>query len=272
MYVSCSSLACTLEAYPRIQDTVAQIKELGFQAFDLTAFEGWQNVDPSTLVEGNETWKREFIDAIAASGMRVSSFNAQPSRPITDPDPAAFARYKLEFRTLLDLAGRVGCPNITVQPGNPIKGHSSAKLFDTARAHLSELAPLSAECNVTLSVEAHMGSLLESPDDTLRMMKALWPSVGLTYDPSHFVMQGMSVQETEPLLEYTMHVHVRNASLGKMQDTMEDGTVDFGWLVPSLRDHGYNGAVTIEYFAGFDRGFRNTVALREVLMELGLEG
>jgi len=241
---------------------------LGFRAFDLAAFEGWQNVDPSTLVEGNDGWTRAFMDAVAASGMRVSSFNAQPSRPITDPDPTAFAQYEREYRTLLDLAGAVRCPNITVQPGNPMEGRSFARLFDTAMAHLSRLSALSAQ--VTLSVEAHKGSLLEQAGDTLRMMKALWPSVGLTFDPSHFVMQGISPKEMESLLEYTMHVHVRNASPGKMQDTMEDGAVNFDWLISALRDHGYDGALTIEYFAGFDKAFRNTLALRERLFKLGV--
>jgi sugar phosphate isomerase/epimerase len=134
--------------------------------------------------------------------------------------------------------------------------------------HLAKLASLNKSRKITLSVEGHQGSLLEKPEDALRMMKSLWPTVGFTYDPSHFVMQGISLEETEPLLDYTMHVHVRNASLGKMQDTMTDGIVDFQWLITALQAHNYDGAVSIEYFSGFDTEFKNTIALRELLYNM----
>ena len=126
------------------------------------------------------------------------------------------------------------------------------------------------ESGVSLSVEGHQGSLLEKPADGLRLMEALWPAVGFTYDPSHFVMQEIPLQETEQLLDYTVHVHVRNASPGNMQATMDEGSVDFAWLVSALRERGYQGGVAIVHFSGFDADFRSTLALRDLLVQLGV--
>jgi sugar phosphate isomerase/epimerase len=176
-----------------------------------------------------------------------------------------------EYRQLLNLAELVECPNITLQPGKPLEGHPFGSVYDRVTRRLSELAALGEGREIGISVEGHHGSILEKPRDGLRMMEALWPVVGFTYDPSHFVMQDIPLQETEPLLAFTRHVHVRNASLGKMQDTMACGSVDFWWLVPALRARGYTGALSIEYFNRFDERFENTLLLRDLLVELGVE-
>jgi sugar phosphate isomerase/epimerase len=257
--------------YPYIEDVMAQIQALGFWAFDLAAAEGWQNVNPSLLINGGGIWAQKFSLLVEESGLRVSSINCIPGRPLNDPMPGSFDHYKREYLAVLKLARTVNCPNITLQPGKVIKALGAKGSFELAQEHLTELSILNQGSGVTLSLEAHQGSILEKPEAALRMLEPLWPGVGLTYDPSHFVMQNISLQETEALFPYTVHVHVRSAAPGKMQETMAQGTVDFEWLIPALRQHGYDGAVAIEYFSGFDKDFESTRALRELLLKLGVE-
>ncbi|MGC9346799.1 MAG: sugar phosphate isomerase/epimerase family protein, partial [Anaerolineae bacterium] len=176
-----------------------------------------------------------------------------------------------EVVALLELAKELECPNLTLQPGGPIAGEDNGAVFDRTQAHLAELGPLAKARGVTLSVEGHQGSLLEKPGAALRMMESLWPDVGFTYDPSHWAMQRIPLIETEQLLSYTHHVHVRNAKPGAMQALMAEGTVDFEWLVEALREHAYTGAVAIEYFNGFDANFEETQALRDRLLALGVD-
>ena len=271
MYLSCSTLVCARRDYPHLRDALARIKELGFEAIDLAAFENWQNVDPSQLAADGGAWLDNFAGMLADLHLRVSSINAGTSRPVNDPDPEAFAQVRKEYAALLDLAEKVGCPNITVQPGRMMEGHGFEELFDTAAEHLRELAALGTGRGVTLSVEGHQGSLLETVAAGARMMAALRPAVGFTYDPSHFAMQRIDLRRTEPLLDYAAHVHVRNAAPDRMQETMERGGVDFEWLVAALRERGYDGAVAIEYFNGFDRDFTSVLALRDLLVKLGVE-
>jgi len=40
--------------YPDITDVVGRIKGMGFGALDLAATGGWQNVEPSELLNGGE--------------------------------------------------------------------------------------------------------------------------------------------------------------------------------------------------------------------------
>ena len=76
-----------------------------------------------------------------------------------------------------------------------------------------------------------------------------------------------SLAETEELLDHTIHVHVRNAAPGKMQTSMEDGAVDFAWLIEALNSRSYAGAVAIEYL---DAAEAEAVKLRDELVRLGL--
>ena len=269
MYLSCSTLCFKLSDYPDIHDVLARIKTLGFAAVDLAAFENWQNVNPSSLLtDAGPAWVREFSAALAKTGLRVSSFNCGPSARLNDSDPVAFTRYIREYRALLDFAETVGCPNLTVQPGYPIDGQSLTVSQMITQSHLEALAKLHEGRSVTLSVEGHQGSILENPADALTMMRALWPAIGFTYDPSHWVMQDIPLPETAALLDVTYHVHVRNAALDKMQETMAAGVVDFHWLIPALVAHGYDGAIAIEYFEGFDVDLSSTIALRDLVWEM----
>lgn len=271
MYVSCSCLVCAKKDYPTIQQALVEIHRLGFRAFDLDAFENWQHVDPSELAAGREEWARGFADAVAETGLRPASFNCGLSTRLADGEAGAFAQYKAEFAALLALADRVGCPNITLQPGAAIEGRPVREQLATMEEHLAELVRLKGDRHLTIGLENHAHTVIERPDAALGLIEGLWPAVGVTYDPSHPELQGIPLKDTEALLDYAVHVHVRNASTGHMQRTFADGTVDFAWLVAALKDRGYDGALTIEYFNAFDADFATTLALRDHLRALGVE-
>jgi len=270
MYVSCSLLACAKARYPTVAESLARLADLGFRAVDLDAFENWQHVNPSELAAGGEAAIDALAETIRASGLAVGGFNCGMSRQLTDPDPEAFARYRREFEALLGLAERVGCPSLTVQPGRAEEGREAGELLKLVARRLGELCDAAGPRGVSVGVEAHQGSLLEDPKVARRVFAELCPAAGLTYDPSHFAMQDIPLPETESLLRHAVHVHVRNAAPGKMQETMAHGVVDFDWLVAALKRCGYDGAVAIEYFSDFDPAFESVLALRDKLLACGV--
>ena len=271
MYISCSCLVCDIWKYPTIGESLRKIRELGFNAIDLDALENWQHVNPSELALGNETWVHDFMDMVNNLGLKVSSINCSLSKEITDPNPAAFKNFRKEFLAMLELSEKVNSPNLTLQPGHVFENYSKKKSLNTLNAHLLELSQLKAGYNTSVSLEGHANTVIEEPKIALNVIKRFWPAIGYTYDPSHFVMRDIDLRRTERLLDYTAHVHIRNASSGKMQDTMVNGKVDIEWLVNALKAHNYEGALTIEYFGDFDSDFENTLALRERLIKLDVE-
>ena len=269
MILGCSTLSLTMAQSPDIRDTLAQIRAHGFDACDIAVFESWQNANPSSLVSGNQAWIEALLEGLCASGLAVSSLNCGLSRRLSDPDPAATDVQRRELDALLDLATRINCPNITLQPGNPIQGYELDELIAITHDRLAQYGPIAQDRDVTLSVEGHQGSLLEDPARALTMMAQLWPAVGFTYDPSHWAMQRIPLPDTAGLLPFTYHVHVRNAAPDRMQAPATDNTVDWAGLLQALVATEYAGAVTIEYFNGFDPDFSETLALRNHLMAMG---
>jgi sugar phosphate isomerase/epimerase len=265
MYLSCSTC---VHGDLDLRDALDRIDALGFSAFDLFALENMGQVWPSRLAAGDVD-SAAIARTIRDSGLRVSSFNCGFSRALNDPDSSARDQVEAEFTPLLELAASAGCSVFTVQTGGYDNTIGRVESFDRSLEGLQRLVALGQGSGVQLSFEPHWGAVVEKPADALYMVKRLWPDVGITYDPSHFVMQTDigPLADTEPLLEYTVHVHVRNASPGKMQASMDEGVVDFAWLVRSLQERGYEGAVAIEYLESAEA---DAMKLRDELVSLGV--
>lgn len=263
MYLSCST--CVYGDLT-LRDALDRIHALGFGAFDLFALENMGQIYPSRLAAGDVD-TAAIARTIHDSGLRVSSFNCGFSQALNDPDSAARHQVEAEFRCLLRLAALVECSVFTVQTGGYDDTIGRVESFDRALEGLQRLVSAAQGTGIRLSFEPHWGAVVEKPADALCMARRLWPDVGITYDPSHFVMQPDidSLEETEPLLDYSVHVHVRNASPGKMQVSMDEGVVDFAWLVTALRARGYEGAVAIEYLESAES---EAVKLRDELISL----
>jgi len=270
MKLSCSTLVAAVERYPALTEALALIRELGFTRADLAALEGWQNVDPSALV--SDAGPADSVAAaVRSAGLEVSGINARPGPMLNDPAPEAFAVYGRQYEALLRLAGRLDCQQLTVQPGNAISGQNRREALDLIADRLRDLGRRARAAGVQLSVEAHQGSLLEEPGEALAVLRELWPETGLTYDPSHFVMQGFGLSETADLIELTVNVHIRDADRDRMQVHYGRGALALDDLIDALRERGYSGAIAIEYFHDFDADLASTRRLRDRLISLGVE-
>jgi sugar phosphate isomerase/epimerase len=168
----------------------------------------------------------------------------------------------------MELARAVGCRSITIQPGsldtNPVLEESLVLLEQRAPV----IGEMARKRGIALGMEGHQGSILENVRTGLALVRKLYPLAGVTYDPSHYVMQGYSLEETKPLLDYAVQVHFRNASRGNMQANMQDGEIDIAQFAGLLKEKNYNGSIAIEYFSGFDADCANTLAIKARLENL----
>jgi hydroxypyruvate isomerase len=240
-----------------------RIRELGFCCADVLMFENWIHLTPSRLAAGDRTQADEFVAAVSATGLEITSLNCGPSVALNDREQRD--RYLDEFHCLLGLAREVNCRVLTVQTGRLVEGRTFEDCFEAALEGMQALRDVAHGTGVQVTFEPHQGAIAEKPADALRMVRGLWPDVGIVYDPSHFVMQDIPLTETETLLEYTGHVHLRNAASGKMQVPMAEGTIDFGWVIARLRAVGYDGPLALEYLGG---AVDEAVKLRDLLRGL----
>ena len=272
MYLSCSALTCDKKRLPTVEETIEAVAGLGFHAIDLDVMQGWQHIDPSALVEDGPAIAESTKRALDANGLFPSSLNANPGVPWDDDSQEAAHTRAQRLDAVFDFAAVVGSPVVTIQPPNHQETNTSeeerrGRLIDVMTTYGSKARSM----GLCLTVEGHADTILERPDACLALFRDLGLPVGLTYDPSHFALQGIPLVDTEPLISLATHVHVRHSSLENMQDLRSQSTIDMGWVVQALRRNAYDGAVAIEYFGDFDPDFTEVMALRDMLLDLGVQ-
>ena len=149
-----------------------------------------------------------------------------------------------------------------------------------------------------IAIELHPGFMAYNTESFKRLRNAVGPEIGITFDPSHLIWQGMDpVAVIRELKDSIYHVHAKdvkvdtiNASLNGVLDTKHYGdelnrswifrTIGYGhdssyWksIFSALRIAGYDGPVCIEHedslinrYEGLDKALaliKDSVIVRE---------
>jgi sugar phosphate isomerase/epimerase len=163
------------------------------------------------------------------------------------PDGEERARSRALFADMLDLASRTEAPGLTILPGIDWPGESHDDSFDRAVEELSWRGEHARARGVGFSIEPHLGSIAQQPQEAECLCVATQALVGLTLDYSHFVYQGYPEAEIEPLAAHARHLHARGARETRMQCALKDSTIDFEAMLDAAAAAGYTGHVGLEY-------------------------
>ncbi|WP_433219231.1 sugar phosphate isomerase/epimerase family protein [Dactylosporangium sp. CS-047395] len=138
-------------------------------------------------------------------------------------------------------------------------------LFAGARKDLEWATAEAERLGVTVLVELHHETIASSASAALRLIDGLDPAaVGVIHDLGNLIIEGHEDHRAafQLLGPYLQHVHVKNVAW-KPVSTAADGTVtwkqdwatlregqaDVGAYLRALREHGYDGWVTLEDFS-----------------------
>jgi sugar phosphate isomerase/epimerase len=245
--------SCVTDAFPMLPHDVSLelIARLGFDAHDLTLIAGsvvtldgvradiagWAG----RLDERVRSRRLEFSDVAAWADYETMAPN--------HPDPAKRRRGSALFEDMLELTVRLAAPGLTLVPGIDWPHETHEGFLVRAATELGRRASAARDRGVRFSVEPHVGSVCKSPGDIARLCE-LAPDLELTLDYTHYVSQGFTEPEIEPLLARARHVHVRGGTNGRLQTSLRDTTIDYERIVDVLRGHGYDGYLQLEYVWG----------------------
>ncbi len=164
---------------------------------------------------------------------------------INAPDPAKREEQVVLFRQLLPFALALGTPGLTISPGIQ---HSDGADHSLARSIpvLLEIVQAAADSDLRISYEPHMDSSVISPEQALLVVEAV-PGLSITLDYAHFIVQGYTLEDLQPLLQHTSHVQIRQAVKGRLQTPHEQGRIDFDVLIHDLAKEDYHGVLCVEY-------------------------
>ena len=196
----------------------------------------------------------------------ISSAPRSPDRNLADP--AHRDANEADFRKVAAFCRHAGIPTLFVLPGVCSRGQGRAEALDESALSLRRLMPIAADAGLTLTVEPHVHSYLESPALVLELLEAV-PGLKLTLDYAHFVCLGWRQEEIDPLARHAAHVHLRQARPGALQTKTHEGTINIEAQLATLRDAGFGGRIALEYVHQnymdtlYDDVLTETVALRD---------
>ena len=254
--------ACTLPEVAGIA------RALGLEAVDVGFFYA-SALERSRVLEQPEALSSE----LARLGVGLSNFYhlfgaGLEERNLAQPDH--LEQNREDFRKIVRFCQLAGIPSVMVLPGVVNPGQSRADALEVSALSLAALLPIAQEAGVTLVVEPHVHSYLESPALTLALLERV-PGLKLALDYAHFVCLGYRQEEIDPLAPFAGHVHLRQARMGVLQAKLAEGTINFPALLGRLREVGYSGYLSLEYvhqdYMGtlYDDVLTETVRLRDLV-------
>jgi sugar phosphate isomerase/epimerase len=241
-----------------LKEVVKAVKDAGYAGIELNAETlPWAeaHITPATPKEAREEIRR----AIAAAKLKVPAIGAHI--PMLHPEENR-RREAIDFmKGCNDLAVDMGSNYIHVLSGPLATSTPRETAWAWFADAIEEIVSHASERNVHVGIEAIAGHMFHSADDYARLASDL-PGVPfkVNFDPSQIVVQGASALEiVDRFADKIAHVHMKDGS-GRFPDfafpPLGEGDLDFNALVESLRNVGYDGALSIEYEAqvyGFKR-------------------
>ncbi len=159
------------------------------------------------------------------------------------------------YRLACGIARELDCPVVRCISGLwPQEGHEREEVFARTVSGVKEAALIARHNGVRLAVETHRGQLAWSAQETLDFIGAVdMEEVGVLYDVYWVEVRGEeSIDEAIDMLSpWIIHVHAKNVRYdadGNAHATLlEDGEMDWCWIVNRLRAKGYDGYISDEY-------------------------
>jgi sugar phosphate isomerase/epimerase len=246
-------LACGDNAFPLLplEVAISLIGQMGFEGFDVTLASNSTHLRPDAVLADMPRWVGWLEEHVVSSGLQFADVVCLPAlefkiMAVNSPDPEERRRGERYFRGMLDFASRLGAPGLTMLPGVAWPQEEHAVSLRRAAMELECRAVEARQRGLRFSIEPHIGSVCQTPRDVASLCE-MAPNLELTFDYSHFIVQGFDPVDVEPLLTRARHVHMRGANRERLQASFKRSTIDYGRLVDALRANGYDGYLAIEY-------------------------
>jgi sugar phosphate isomerase/epimerase len=251
-----------------LQEAAGISKVLGINALDVGYFYG-PALDKAKLLSDPDG----VADQVLALGIDLPCLYHLFGSTLADrnlADERHLDANVADLKQAVRFCKHAGIGVIFVLPGvvNPGQGRSEA--LAQSAASLKRLLPIAAEVGITLTVEPHVHSYLESPALVLELIDKV-PGLKLALDYGHFVCLGYRQEEIDVLAPHAGHVHLRQAKMGALQTKLAKGTINIPAELATLRNAGFDGYVALEYThqdymdSLFDDILTETIQLRDVV-------
>lgn len=300
-----------------LRDMLKKVKSYGLSTVEIGCggYPGKAHCDPVELL-ANPAKLAEFKQAFEDEGVQISALSVHGNA--LHPNKEIAKGFHEDWRNAVRLAEKLGIEIINTFSGCP--GDSDDSKYpnwvtcawpndfadilewqwnEKVIPYWTEEAGFAADHGVNkIAFEMHPGFVIYNVDTLFRLRKAVGPSIGTNFDPSHLIWQGADPVAAIRALgkeQAIFHVHAKdthidpyNTAVNGVLDTKPyDRLPERSWLfrsvgygndykywkdmVSELRIAGYDYVLSIEHedaLASIDEGFGKAVTfLKEVILD-----
>ena len=132
-------------------------------------------------------------------------------------------------------------------------------------SRINEISKMMIDENMPLAYHHHMGTVIETEDETRRLIESTSDSVKLLIDTGHMLFAGgNSIKLTEDFMERIIHVHCKDIRKNVLEKSLKndstfrqafldgaftvpgDGCIDYKPFLTVLRNRNYEGWLVVE--------------------------
>jgi L-ribulose-5-phosphate 3-epimerase len=234
-------------------------KENGFAGVEVSIGAGGAPANQVWLDSTQDDCKRLLDEAAAADVQIVSLASGLGwANPLTNTATQEAA--KNAVRSSLQVAKWLGTDTILVVPGgvgaefiHGFRGAPYDQAYDNALAALKELKSIAEDLGVAIGVENVWNKFLLSPLEFRAFLDEIGSDfVGAYFDVGNVIVTGYPEQWIRILGKRIKRIHFKDfkRDVGNLSGFCDllDGDVNFPAVMQSLRETGYSGPVTAEFF------------------------
>lgn len=247
MILACADFAFPLLSFDAALDLIAAMQ---FDGVDLGLFAGSSHLDPEEVFADRAS-AAALSSRVGSRDLQIADLFVAPgagfeSLAANHPDPAERARARDIHRRAVELAVETEARHLTALPGVFFDDESRESSLGRCTEELSWRVEVAQAAGIPFGVEPHIGSIAATPEEAQALVEAT-PGLTLTLDYGHFISQGYSSEEIEPLLRSASHFHARCACPERLQCSSKENTIDFERVIARMAESGYRGAIGVEY-------------------------
>lgn len=231
-----------------LEDIIRWAGDAGLRGIEI----GQMHVDATKMAGA---YGKELRKRLDDAGVKPTAFSLMQGSP---QGAAHFAFVDETVRLWIPAAATLGIDTISTFAGFPAEGKSKLETIrDMAPDIFGPLAELCAEAGIRLAFENWTATNLQEKDHFRALLEVLpQDNVGLNFDPSHLVVQGIDPLSVLDLArDRIFHSHAKDTLVygydkeGATWHYVTPGYGDVGWgrYIRGLRAAGYDGVLSIEH-------------------------
>ena len=228
MLVACSNLCFT---HLDLKDAMRTMREMHFSQADLALHQHGPHLKPSDVHQD----VGRIAVRLRAENLQLVAFHFAPADPF-GPEGRA------HLYSACRLARILAVPVMTVAAA-PAGSDIAAEV-----ARLTDWCKVATGEGVILTVETHNETLTADPDVANELCRRV-PGLGLTLDPSHYLVGPHAGVNYDSLYKHVKHVRLRDS--GKKADQFQvrigQGDLDYSRILTQLELNHYDRALTVDF-------------------------